>query len=115
MYTTSRRALSLLLTVLVCTLSISACKTSSSAATIKPTPPRVDCQLPDPKGYGRPPKANEWLQYTPELNGPGVATLSRKAAAWINEVQAAYARLRVTREDEHKCIDEHVDKGVISK
>lgn len=41
--------------------------------------------------------------------------MSRKAANWINELQAAYARLWATREDEHKCIDEHVDKGVISK
>lgn len=84
-------------------------------AIVKPTPPRVDCQLVDPKGYGRPPKASEWVQYTPELNGPGVATLSRKAVNWINEMQAAYARLWATREDEHKCIDEHVDKGIISK
>ena len=115
MSTTNPRALSLLLTALVCTLSMTACNRKSSAAIVKPTPPRVDCQLPDPKGYGKPPKANEWVQFTPELNGPGVATLSRKAALWINELQAAYARLATTRKDEHKCIDEHVDKGVISK
>lgn len=82
---------------------------------MKPTPPRVDCQQADPKGYGPPPKADQWVQYTPELNGPGAATLSRKAALWISELQAAYRRLWVTRENEHGCIDALVDKGVIAK
>jgi hypothetical protein len=91
------------------------CKTVSTPATVKPTPPRVDCIQADPEGYSRPPRSNQWVSYTPQLNGPGIARLSQKAADWVIEVQAAFARLKATRKNEHKCLNNLVDKGVISK
>ena len=117
MSTPNRRPRHLLLLVLAFTLSISACKTTSTLPSVEPTPPEVRCKQQDAPAVPRAPRGNEWIDWTPPGLGEtqGAARLSRKAALWIAETMAVVEKLRGLRTVEHTCLDELEKRGLITQ
>ena len=117
MSTPDRRPPRLLLLVLASTLSISACKTTSTLPSVEPTPPEVRCKQQDAPAVSRAPRGDEWIDWTPPKPGEtqGAARLSRKAALWVAEVLGVTEKLRGLRTVEHKCLDDLEKKGLITQ
>jgi len=115
MFTKSRRPLLLLFSVLACILSISGCKTLSTVPSVKPTPPEVRCKQPDGPDVKTAPRSDQWIEWLPGLNGPGIARLSEKAAAWIADTLGVVRTEKGLRKVEHDCLDKLDDKGLITQ
>lgn len=115
MFTKSRPRLRLLLLVLACILSTSGCKTLSTTPVVKPTPPEVRCKQPAGPDVKALPRSDQWVEWLPSLEGPGVARLSEKAAAWIADTLGVVRQEKGLRKVEHDCLDALDKKGLITQ
>lgn len=117
--TASRPSLPLLLSVLVLTLSMGACKTASTPRELpqlKPEAPLVDCKQPAAPTPPPAPRADQWLSCDPALGTRTEACrLSQKAVDWIVEVLTSLRVSEGYRATEQKCLDGLEAKGLIRR
>ena len=97
------------------TVLLAAGCTPAVPASLKPTPPVVDCRKPDAGEYPAAPREDEWVEYRPASPGypQGVARLSEAASTWILAVMGVARRERALRAQEHACEDGLRREGVI--
>lgn len=80
---------------------------------LKPEPVEVRCQQRRSVSVPVLPKADEWVEWVPELSGPGKARLSKKASTWVVDVLASVRTSEGLRRVEHECLDAYEEKGLI--
>lgn len=117
-FTRSPPSLRLLLLVLACILSMTACKTGSAKRELpqlKHEAPEVRCKQPAAPAVPKEPKADEWIEWNPPRPGKteGEARLSERAVNWIIEVLGVVRVSEGYRKVEHNCLDAHEAKGLI--
>lgn len=118
MSTRNPPSLRLLLLVLACILSMTACKTGSAKRELpqlKQEAPEVRCKKGPAPAVPVEPKADEWIEWNPPRPGKtaGEARLSEKAVTWVLEVLNVVTVSEGLRNVEHDCLDAHEAKGLI--
>lgn len=73
----------------------------------------MSCKQPETKIVARAPRADEWVDSVPTLDGQDKARLSETAVAWIRDLLGIVDKEREYRGIEHRCLDEHERKGDI--
>ena len=102
-------------TVLFVCFLLCACASTKMPATLKPSPPRVDCAQGANPDLSAAPRSDEWIVCTPVLGKQEECTLSEKAALWVVEAVSLLRLERTVRKQEHMCIDKLIEKKIITK
>lgn len=89
---------------------MTACGKASQQQLIKQTPPRVDCKQEAGPLVKPLPPANQMIEVK-----DGEARISEVLADWISDLLGVADKRQELRSVEHKCLDDHERKGVITQ